>query len=49
MTAGVGAFIALLQGILAGLTSTGMPSADPALAGAIGAIIKGAGGIIRTA
>lgn len=40
MTALVSAFIAFLQGILMGMTSTTIPPADPALAAGIGGIIK---------
>lgn len=49
VTASVSALIAFLQAILVGLTATGIPGADPTLAGAIAVIIKSAGGIIRTA
>jgi len=49
VTACVGALIAFLQGILAGLTSTGMPATDPALAAGFGAIIKASHGYIRAA
>ena len=45
-TALVGAFIAFLQGLLMGMTTTTVPSADPALAAGFGAIIKASHGYI---